>query len=316
MMFLIAILLLSTNVSGEKIKKCCPVNDVVATDVYDENFILAGEVFNCVANNDTKNFTEFPHQKFISFNILADSDSHWPSCGDQSLTSKHLAEPIKVSHSASCVDMMDGKYFTFTCDEKLDTADDFTDIQKLKKCCASGMSYDIFQRRCIESDDESDFFELLNDKNVLFDHEVLKCQESEALVEYHSLVHGLKIRGSSLILTKTRLLGPEVIRNSYCIEATLNSEIKMPEGMTEEHFDKKSRSKFIAKTCRDKSVCDKMPCLQKCCAHGERFYHNGDKTVCEPHHTDVAIKFHNFNISQSQSVPAALEPSGEFVYLF
>jgi hypothetical protein len=313
-MIFIVILLLSS-VNGESIKKCCPIDEVISTDNYDENSISSNELFNCVPSNFTKNNSEFSNLKFVGYNTLVDSESHWPSCGDQPLSFKRLIGFTKVSQSASCIDLMDGSYFIFTCDEKMDTANDFAEIMKLKKCCPPEMSYDIFQRKCVAN--ESDFSELLHNKISFFEHEVLKCKESEALVEYHSLVHGIKIRKSSLILLNTRPSGPDVIENSFCIEATSNSDVEMPPGMTEEHFDKRSRSKFIAKTCRDSSICEEIPCLQKCCPHGERFFHNGTKTICVPYHIDVDIKFHGFNKDQSYLEPPAFEPSGEFsLYLF
>jgi hypothetical protein len=310
-MIFILILLLSS-ASGQGIKKCCPMDEFVTTEAYEDNFLSPGELFNCVPSNYSKNISEYSNLKFISHNALVDSDTHWPSCGE-SLSFKRLTGFTKVSQSASCVDLMDGKYFIFTCDEKLDTADDFEEIVGLKKCCASGMSYDIFQRKCVEN--ETDFSELLNNKISFFEHEILKCKDDEALVEYHSLVHGMKIRKNSLILLNVRESGPDVIENSFCIEATSNSDVEVPPGMTKEHFEKRSRSKFIAKTCRHRSICETIPCLQKCCPHGERFYHNGNKTVCMPHHTDIDIKFHEFNKDESSMEPPAIEPKGEF-YLF
>lgn len=318
MMILIVILLLSS-ASAARLPKCCPLDEVVSVDIYEENFISSSDAFNCVQNVTGNYSSEFSHQKFIGYNTLVDHNSHWPSCGDQALSFKPLTESHKESPSASCVDLMDGKYFIFTCGEKRDTASGNVDVLKLRKCCSAGMSYDIFQRRCVENnvtEVDSDFSELLRNKIVLFEHEVLKCKMSEALVEYHSLVHGLKIRGSQLIITNSRANGPDVIANSrYCIEATSNTEIEMPEGMTEEHFNKKSRSKFIAKTCRDKEICEDIPCLQKCCPHGERMYHNGTLTLCEPHHADIDLKFHSFNKDESHLEPPAIEPSGEQIYL-
>lgn len=310
-MLLIFIFFSLSIASSELINKCCPIDEVVTTEIYDENFLSSNELFTCVPTNYTKNISESSNLKFIGYNALVDSETHWPSCGDQSLSFKRLTVFTKVSQSASCVDLMDGNYFIFTCDEKVKTVNDFAEIVKLKKCCESGMSYDIFQRKCVEND-AGDFSELLNNKISLFEHEILKCKDNEALVEYHSLVHGMKIRKSSLILLNTRPSGPEVFESAFCIETTLNSDVDVPAGMSEEHFDKRSRSKFIAKVCRDRSICEKIPCLQKCCPHGERFFHNGNKTVCVPHDTDIDMKFHDFNKDQSHLEPPAIEPSGEF----
>lgn len=302
MKILIGILFVSI-VSSESFKKCCPIDEV------------PNELFTCISNNSTQNSSEFASPKFIGYNVLVDYDSHWPSCGDQKLSFRPLTKNSDVSQSSSCIDLMNEKYFIFTCAENLNDDEKFLKVLKLNKCCPDGMSYDIFHRQCVEN--EGNFEEILKDKVALFEHNILKCNDSEVFVEYHSLVHGMKIYNNSLILTNTRPEGPDVIENSFCIETTFNSDIEIPSGMTEDHFHKRNHSKFIAKACRDISICENIPCLQKCCPHGERYFHNGTGS-CLPFNFDVDLKFHDFNKDQSEKEPPAFEPTGKFLcaYLF
>jgi hypothetical protein len=331
------------------IKKCCPMNEVVEED---EN---SNDNFKCVsiqsheeerrrrevddyedyADNSLENIplseehnestplsnhthqTIHHHPDFIGYNTLVDQNSHWPECGDdRKLSLKLFNEPLlKGSQSASCVDLMNEKYHIFSCDEE---DEDFSEILKLKKCCPIGESYDIFGRGCVKnkvSNIDADFEDLLHDRVVIFQHELLKCKDDEALVEFHSQVHGLKIVESSLILLKgIRDFGPEVIRsNHFCIESTLNSDVDAPEGMSKEHFTNRASSKFIAKVCRNKTICNTIPCLQKCCPHGEKMSYYGEKSICEAHHLDLELKFHSFNNERSEIEPSSLVPTGEYL---
>lgn len=324
-LLLLFILMITQQTSGMKLKKCCPYNEVVSMDTLDDNLLSHRDIFHCVsAHNHTQeleiNFNNF---SLIGYNTLVDHDSHWPAC-EEMLSFKALNErqqPLKRSQSASCVDMMtNDKYFVFTCDARnREISDDFVEIVKLKKCCPLGKSYDIFRRRCVENDGgdvdtdiDSKFHDLLHKKVAIFEYEKINCKDDEVLIEYHSHVHGLKIYAGSLILTKGgRDFGPEVVNTPYCIEATSNSEVDKPNGMIEEHFINRATSKFVAKVCREKSLCNSIPCVQKCCLDGERMTNDGNSTYCEEHDLDLEMKFHSFNKEQSEMEPQALEPMGE-----
>lgn len=308
-----------TSSSGFTLNKCCPIDEAVSVDTFKENLLSPHDLFKCVpyhnqtAQEEKENFS---HQ-FIGYNTLVDHESHWPACGEETLSFKLLNEPMKRSQSTSCVDMINDKYYVFGCDEKSENSEDSIDILKLKKCCPQGKAYDIFGRRCVENIDtdiDNDFRDFLHTRRVvLFEHEAVKCEDDEALIEYHSAVHGLKLYEDALVLMKNVIdFGPQVIRNSFCIEATLNSEVDIPDGMKKEHFANRASSKFIAKACREKKVCNKIPCFQKCCPNGERLAHNGNRSTCEEHHSDIGMKFHSFNKEQSEVEPPAFEPMGEY----
>lgn len=329
--------------SGAILKKCCPLDEVVTMDTFNDNLLSPRDPFQCVSLiNRTQeeelevNFNNL-NFSFIGYNTLVDHNPHWPACSELSFKPL-INEPLKRSQSTSCVDLMDDKYYVFTCNnnnnfvandenaENVEISDDFTEVLKLKKCCPAGKAYDIFGRRCLDNNDtdvDSAFHDLLHKKVVLFEYGSsgggggggVACGDDEALIEYHSHVHGLKIYGNSLILTKgVRDFGPEVIKTPFCIEATANSEAPIPDGMNNDHFVNRAASKFIAKVCREKTICNSIPCIQKCCPIGKRMTHDGNSTYCEEHDSDLGMKFHSFNNEQSDMEPPAFEPMGEYLF--
>lgn len=321
--------LLWINLSAAMFNKCCPEGEVVQVDSFEDNNLSPRNHFSCVSDSpsqvkvkkkresdsyDTTNSTLQAFQ-LTAYNVLIDKNSHWPSCGDNSLLSSALlAEPLKGSESASCVDVFNNNYHIFSCDEMLDSANDFVDIYKLQKCCEKGYSYDVFVRQCVannESKINDDFRDILGSKVVTFVSGIPECHQDDVLVEYHSHVHKLKIYESSLIITGLPGYGPDVLpQKSYCIEATMNSYADMTDGDNTDHHQLKISSKWVSKVCRNRAICKQMPCVRKCCKEGQRMVFENE-TYCEDHHSHLTVKFHEFDISKSQESPNAIEPSGE-----
>jgi hypothetical protein len=311
--------------TGALIKKCCREGESVKADVVESNNLVSRTSYSCSASpieqvksksrrfqrDDSKKSNSSRTTQVIGYNLLIDMDTHWPACGERSLVALNLSDPRKVSQTASCVDVLNGHYFVFTCENPLESAADFVDIFRMRKCCDVDFAYDIFARRCVlsnETSSASSFSELLHDKVVAFESGLPDCELDEVLVEYHSHVHPLLIKDNSLVLTSTSLPGPTVL-SSFCIENTINSTINFTDA---EEIHPKLLSKWIAKTCQPrKKVCDKMPCVRKCCRDGSRLLFQDETSFCEPHESHINLKFYDFDISQSPEVPNAIEPSGE-----
>lgn len=309
-------------------KKCCPDGEDVQVDFVEDNELSPRRHFGCAPENfiwpsvkkkresegyDYDNSTFLT--QIIGYNVIIDGNSHWPACSDNShLSHRILHDTIKASQSASCVDAMNSRYYIFTCDEGLESARDFVEVHKLRKCCDKNSSYDVFTRQCVYNNNSSiieDFQEFLSDKTVVFESGIPECKPDDVLVEYHSLVHNLKIFGSSLVVTTANPLGPDLImQSSFCIEATINSVINLPDGANPQHFQLKASSKWIAKVCRPEIICDEIPCVRKCCKEGYRMVTDG-VSICEEHDAHLDLKFHFFNYESSHAKPDPMEPKGE-----
>lgn len=325
----VAVILLCLHSSVALFNKCCPEGEVVQVDSFEDNNLSPRNHFGCVPESQTRVKKTKKRESdgydvinstlhtslLIAYNVLIDENSHWPSCGDNSLLSSALTgEPLKGSQSASCVDVWQNNYHIFSCDERLDFASDFLDVYKLRKCCENNFSYDVFTRQCVTNNEttiDDDFRDIFGSKVVTFTSGIPECQPDDVLVEYHSHVHKLKIYESSLIITGIPGYGPDVLpHNSYCIESTVNSAADVPDGNSTEHHKMETTSKWIAKVCRNRSICKQMPCVRKCCKEGQRMmYENG--SFCEDHDAHLKLQFHHFDIRQAQEKPNAIEPSGE-----
>lgn len=322
-----ALLFIRINSSVALINKCCPDGKIVEMDSFEDNN-LSRNHFSCVTESQARLNLKKKRESdgyevknssviishLIAYNVIMDVNSHWPSCGDKSLSSAPVSEALKGIHSSSCVDVMDNNYHIFSCDESPDSMDDFVDIYKLRKCCAKNHSYDVFNRQCLlnnETSVDDDFREIFMNKVVTFTTGIPECKEDDVLVEYHSHVHKLKIYETSLIITGLPGFGPEVLpESSYCIESTMNSNADLPDGDNLEHHRLKKSSKFVAKVCRNRAICQQMPCIRKCCSEGQRMVYENE-TYCEDHHLDLKVKFHDFDFKKSQEEPNAIEPSGK-----
>jgi hypothetical protein len=304
-------------------KKCCPIGEIVQINSFFDNDLSSHPIYSCsgiqsisINNSQEAKSNENPqHREFIGFNTLADNHAHWPSCGSKGILSKSkLNESMKVNPISSCVDLLDNSYYVFKCNENIEMARDKINIYKLKKCCPLGMSYDVFTRMCVVNDVSElndNFRDILNEKTVVFDHDKIKCDDIDVLVEYHSSVHDLKIFESLLVISNYEGYGPDVFnRKYYCIDSTLNSVAEPKVGMSSDHFEKKNSSKWIAKVCRHSDVCLDMPCISKCCPLGKRMLLMNASSICVPHNQEIDVEFRDFSMKENNAEMNPFEPKG------
>lgn len=157
-----------------------------------------------------------------------------------------------------------------------------------------------------------DFGSFLGAYGLVFELGLPQCKTDDVLVEYHSLVHKLKVLESSLIII-SQTHGQDVVpQESFCIESTLNSEVSVPDGADPTQHELKATSKWIAKACRPKTVCDRMPCVRKCCEEGQRMVEENNKKFCEAHDSHLSPTFHSFAMQNSRKRPRPMEPLRKF----
>jgi hypothetical protein len=335
MRLLRAVLLISLSISSSvaSFKKCCREGEVVRSDVVEDNFLSPQTHYSCVeefySNENPKSKRESEGyvmnnssglSGIIAHNVLINNETHWPPCVENGqLSLAILSSVTKASQTSSCVDIMNNRYVIFTCEDHLEVASDFVNIYKLKKCCDKNYSYDIFARQCLlnnQSTLSEGFGEFLSDKVVTFEAGLPECRPDDVLVEYHSLLHNLRISKASLLVMPVNHKSPNVLlENSFCIENTFDIDSHPPDASDNHQFHLKRASKWIAKACRPKSVCDEIPCVRKCCRDGLRMVSDTNGSVCESHESHLNLKFHDFNIRESLEEPNAMEPSGESVLI-
>lgn len=329
-LILIFAIFITSSVAIVNYKKCCPEGQVVQVDYVEDNNLSPRRHFGCVTENfappSIKNKRQSDRYQFnnstfltqiIGYNVLIDENSHWPACSDNGYLSHFLLhDSEKASQSTSCVDAMNSRYFIFKCDESMEAVNDFVDVYKLRKCCDKYFSYDIFTRKCVYNNKSSikgDFSEFLGENTIVFESGIPECKQNDVLIEYHSLIHELKIFENSLMITRSKEGEPVskiIVNDSFCIEATMNSDIKLPEGTNPQNFHLKATSKWVAKVCQPDKICEFIPCVRKCCKEGKRMVFE-EETYCEDHDAHLDMKFHYFDLTTGYEFPDPMEPTGE-----
>lgn len=317
-------LLVAVLVQGLQFKKCCPESEVAFAELFRDNSLSHQKHFNCnkqsvskikIKNKresdiyDSENVTNL--SEMISYNLLSDSDSHWPSCSETGyLLSSILSHSLKASVTSSCVDIMNGNYYLFTCEDLSENSEDFKNIYNIKKCCGKEFSFDISSRRCVANNEtienSTELFSFFGNKTVVFEIGIPHCKADDVLIEYKNDWHKLKIYETSLIITATETHGPNVlVHGSYCIEnaITLDDNPKIAE-------QDKTTLNWISKVCRTKDICGEIPCVRKCCKEGLRMVYENGSSFCEAHDRNLQVTFHHFNGEASPEIPEKIVPMG------
>lgn len=299
------------------VKKCCPVGESVQTDGRQSFF---KEQFSCGKINESdfagihkteimKNLS-FVYQSTV-YNILGDSTSHWPPVGNLTLSFLNFAKTFQISETEGCVDVMNTDFYVFTYDKTWNFVQ-INSVDKLRKCCMENFSFDIFLHQCVKTNQEQklnqNFHDILNDTITILKAGLPECSDDEVLVEYHSSVHKIKLHQSSLIITAKNSPVTQISKpGTFCVESTVGSYV--------DDSNPKASSKWIAKVCQHKSICNKIPCIRKCCKEGERMVFE-NKTICKAYDKHLDVKFHSFDIKTPLKTPSIIEPSGMCIIFF
>lgn len=214
---------------------------------------------------------------------------------------------------ASCIDTVRNSFYSFTCDGTTQNPVPYKDVYKLRKCCDKNFSFDIRLRRCIENNQlilEQDFADILTDNVAVFEAGLPECEDDEVLVEYYSSVHELNISQNSLVITDASNVNDILLLDSFCIDSTINSFTDIVTSNITKNELLRGSSKWISKVCRNKSVCNQMPCIRKCCKDGQRMVFDGI-TLCESHDQHLDLQFHSFDTKNTLEKPSLIEPSGD-----
>lgn len=316
--------------SVKSIKKCCPAGEVVQLNYLSLDESASPKTFyECLPNsfvvpNNTRELLSdglsinysTRSTEFIAFNVLIKEKANWPKCsGDDLLTHSMIQNFENASQTASCVDIMDGRYALITCEKRLQASNNSTEVFKLRKCCSMNFTYNVNTRRCVlnkNSPINRAYKKILDEQIVVFESGIPECNPDEVLVEYYSLVHNLKILRNALSVTNAANSNDTVLimPPHFCIEVTANSSEELPVGSNHSISMLKASSKWIAKACRPESICDQIPCVRKCCPDGKRIIVSDNKLYCENHDAYLNLKFHNFDTVTFHEKPDPVEPKG------
>lgn len=176
------------------------------------------------------------------------------------------------------------------------STDPNTSVHLMNKCCPTGLSYDHSERQCKQNLNSNEHFKsLFGDSAVVFKNEVPNCAEAEVFVEYFSTIHSIRFEGMLLKVDDETFLSEK-----FCIDDLVNI-----------NSVKASEQHVIVRICRPRSVCDKIPCMRRCCKVDQIIepQPEGNK-VCQFHPSKINLLPIFHNVSLPLNSPEQAYPKG------
>lgn len=166
-------------------------------------------------------------------------------------------------------------------------------VHLVNKCCPTGHSYDPSKGFCIrDSNSHLHFESLFGSSAVVFENKIPDCSEEEVFVEYFSTDHNIKFTGRDI------KVNDEIISSDkYCFDGLVNL-IEIAPNKREHHT--------IVRSCRPRSICNKIPCIRRCCKT-DQILHAPFATPgperCQPHpnNTNLLPIFHDISFPLSDT---------------
>jgi G protein-coupled receptor Mth (Methuselah protein) len=280
-----------------QLHKCCPDNyELITIDLGD-----AGKFFNCSAKTDASAVTDF----FTHYNIRQDADQHIPECQTASDFYNFLVYDDLVTVGANtCFDMLDGNMLALSCQQQHGNFVSFNfelnKIYRMQKCCPMHQYYDPAERQCVQTlrpNSVQQLEDFMGDlSSSIFKIGAPKCSNNEALVEYRTDKHDLRIDNSSLYMLSyhNQSVIDRIFPNAFCADLVVDQSLS-------------ASQHWVVKVCQPQKVCNRIPCVRKCCGDGEFYYVVNGTKECRPYNKGLMPEFHDF-LDNDGRVP--VEPKG------
>lgn len=287
------------------LKKCCPGNSYLNQSIFDP-------LYECLENENITVSLSF-NSTFVTYRIAKDNQINIPQCGDASIiVEKQYSSVIGSSFVAGdCIDLIGDDLVVLTCNNTAKPVKGVVsaNIWSIQKCCPEYHSFNIVTKECVYEQataSQTQYEEILGSNSFVMTKGSPNCdRDTEVLVEYHSLIHGLSLDANYLkIRTLNKHSAFELLRpNTFCIEKTTTT-MRKPRNNTA--TARVNASRWIAKACRPKDICQEIPCIRKCCKDGEYI---SIYKACVPSPISLKLQFHRFDPRKNDVVPH--EPRGK-----
>lgn len=266
--FSIVILLARPSFIQTKLHKCCQT---------DSNIVVHGNtVVNCVKSENSSTLDAYNVESLPT-------QSLFPSCkyNVQMLFPQSQNTFMELN---GCIDRSaDGQFYALTCSEQATVG-----VHKINKCCSNGV-YDHAQRFCVRDLRSIQHFERLFDGSVIvFENKVPECNDNEAFVEYYSTAHAITFDQKKLRISAQHLPFVDILESDrYCVEGLINTK----SNELDQHI--------IVRTCRPRSICQKIPCIRRCCKTDQILTRNNTEHKAEcvqhPNNANIDPNFYDLN---------------------
>lgn len=228
------------------------------------------------------------------------SNSSVLSCDHQTLVKLTGDENVQIP-SHSCVIGL-GKYIAvISC--PLHDNDILQPLNFIHKCCPIGYVYEVSQQKCIvDENDNYHVYKVYFPNFAIFNSAPLDCSTNKVLVEYK-----VNKRQSSFADDQFILLQPEKRKfyySDYCLEAIMDQSNIQQNSNVSSEISTGEMQPFLVRVCDDTDICDRIPCIRRCCQDDEIFTRGNATSYCKKDAGDISYhSFESLNTSGNFSKP-------------
>lgn len=221
----------------------------------------------CVEN------TEIRSSQLIG-GILTEGIENWPACDEIKFS---IIENSTETLLNSCIDLTETRQVAmFHCDSDESTAlsnGKLLAVYHVNRCCPVDTLYNFESRSCVAATNQSIPSADDDISIVLESFHLPECATNESLVEYHSRTHKIQHEKGLLFVNDRRIDRP------FCTAYTTDGD-------------------SIAKVCESVDICDRLPCIRKCCKERQFFDTTAEeRPKCKDYDVDlIKPQFHSFTM--------------------
>lgn len=278
--------------SNSNVRRCCPPGYafVVLDDAVEESGHLFPHPFRCRERSNVAEEEPDDGSRLFGYNLDVTNETIGiPQCS--TLVMAKLDNVSDMVSTEMCIDdLPNGQRIVLRC-----SGDRMTiDLHRVLKCCPERSSYDLTERSCVFNDQSLDVFNHLAGQNiVVFEVRTPECLDNEEVfIEYLSETHHLRLHQSSLdVVSVKHQLSEHLAPLSYCIEGVTKEEVSPTEA--DSFFSEPPPHPLIVRTCRPRSVCNRMPCVRRCCRNEQMLEEHDGESICVQHERNIRPTFYD-----------------------
>lgn len=273
-----------------QLDKCCPSGQSLEIRRHANGTIF----YDCVPSAG---------ETLYGYNIRQNDGPQIPVC-DNLIASDFSAENDLISTNG-CLDTVGNTVSSLKCPYHQNV-----DVHLVYKCCGPGYSYDFNERFCVPNERYlENFSRVFGESVVVFKTQVPHCNDDEVFVEYHSTVHDIWFRQSSITIAPKYRQSETLSPRTFCIDGTVNHTTAAEANATEDL----EAIHVIVRSCRPRAICERIPCIRRCCENDQMMVRSKltSKGVCVPHGENKNFRpiFHDVG-EWMHAVPALVQIPG------
>lgn len=310
--FLVAVIVWSESAraaTSNNVQRCCPPGYVfvVLADGVEESGDLFPHRFRC----HDRRHSGVEESRLFGYNFDVTNETMGiPQCSEVVMT--QLGSVSDLLSTETCVDDLEGQAIVLRCKDDPVSID----VHRVLKCCPEGSAYDLDNRSCVFNDQQIEdvFKHLAGQSVILFEVGRPQCLDNEEVfIEYLSETHHLRLHQSSVdVVSVKHELSEHLAPHSFCLDGV---QRQMPP-TEHQFFTEPSAHPIIVRTCRPRSVCNRMPCVRRCCRNEQMLEERNGESVCVEHERNIRPTFYDLMYPLAADKPQIVaEPTGMNIHI-